>query len=114
MATKQEKAFAKALRPSVTELVDAYAKARAAKTAAEKEESLLRKQLVDQFTARGTNRLEGAEFEVTRSFSSRELLDGDAVRSILTPAQIEAVTKTIPVANFSVAKLDELIIRSAA
>jgi hypothetical protein len=102
------------LRPTVTKLVDDYAKARAAKTAAEKAESTLRKQLLDQFDARGTNRLEGEIYEITRSGSSREMLDGDAVRLLLTPAQIAAVTKTVPVTNLSVAKLDELIVRSVA
>jgi hypothetical protein len=93
----------------VAELIDAYAVARLAKTAAEKDEARLRKQLLDQFDARGTNRLEGEIYEVTRSFSSREMLDGDAVRALLTPAQIEAVTKTIPVTNLSTIKLNEVV-----
>jgi hypothetical protein len=93
----------------VAELIDAYAQARLAKTAAEKAESVLRKQILDQFEARGTNRLEGDVFEVTRSTSSRDMLDGDAVRRLLTPAQIEAVTKTIPVTNLSVVKLNEVV-----
>lgn len=96
------------------QLVDDYAKARAAKTAAEKAESLLRKQLIDQFDARGTNRLEGATYEVTRSGSSREMLDGDAVRSLLTPEQIKAVTKTVPVTNLSVIELAEVVVRRVA
>jgi hypothetical protein len=93
----------------VAELIDAYAVARLAKTAAEKDEARLRKQILDQFDARGVNRLEGNVYEVTRSFSSRELLDGEAVRKLLTPAQIEAVTKTIPVTNLSPIKLNEVV-----
>jgi hypothetical protein len=93
----------------VAELIDAYAEARLAKTAAEKEETRLRKQILDQFEARGTNRLEGNVYEVTRSFSSREMLDGDAVRALLTADQIKAVTKTIPVTNLSPIKLNEVV-----
>lgn len=108
------KALARALRPNLKDLVDDYAKARAEKTAAEKAEAALRKQLINQFDARGTNRLEGKVFEITRSPSSREMLDGDAVRLLLTPKQIEAVTKSVPVVNLSIARLDELVIRSVA
>jgi hypothetical protein len=114
MPKDSTKALANALRPNLKELVDNYATARAAKTAAEKAEASLRKQLIDQFDARGTNRLEGKTFEITRSGSSRDMLDGDAVRLLLTPAQIQLVTKTIPVVNLSVARLDELVIRSVA
>jgi citrate lyase synthetase len=98
----------------VAALVDEYAKARLAKTAAEKEEARLRKQLLDQFEARGQNRLEGEVFEVTRSTSSRDMLDGDSVRRLLTPAQIEAVTKTVPVTNLSVVRLNEVVMVRAA
>jgi hypothetical protein len=98
----------------VAELIDAYAVARLAKTAAEKDEARLRKQILDQFDARGVNRLEGEIYEVTRSFSSREMLDGDAVRALLTADQIKAVTKTIPVTNLSPIKLNEVVVVRAA
>lgn len=114
MPKDSTQALAKALRPNLKKLVDDYAKARAENTAAEKAEKALRKQLIDQFDARRTNRLEGDVFEVTRSASSRDMLDGDAVRLLLTPQQIEAVTKSIPVTNLSVVRLNELVVRSVA
>lgn len=114
MPKDSTKALANALRPNLKDLVDNYATARAAKTAAEKTETALRKQLIDQFDARKTNRLEGAAFEITRSHASRDMLDGDAVRLLLTPAQIQLVTKTVPVVNLSVVRLDEIVVRSVA
>lgn len=111
---KDIKALAEALRPDLKTLVDDYAKARLIKTAAEKDEARLRKQVIDQLDARGGNRIAGKVYEITRSTSSREMLDGDAVRALLTPKQIEAVTKSVAVTNLSVAKLDEVVVRSVA
>ena len=103
--SKQDKASKNAL----LDLVDSYAKARAEAKAAEKLEQALREQVVAQFEARGVNALSGHAYDVFRTVSVRETLDSKAVRLLLTPAQIEAVTKRSSVQTLSVTARGEVV-----
>lgn len=79
-------------------LADRYAEAKAR---AEEAEALL-KVIRDEILATGVERLDGEFASVTVALSERASLDAASVKKLLTPEQVQAVTKTTLVTTLRV------------
>ena len=87
---------------SASELADAYAKARAAKSAAERLEKDLRKQVLNRLDVLGVDTLAGDEAVIDRTQSGRWLLDDEKLLKLISPVQLEACKAEVPVITLTV------------
>jgi hypothetical protein len=102
IAAKRQTAEVRKLHLSPADLADRYARARSDKSAAEKVEKDLRRQVLNRLDVLGVEALVGAEAVIERSVTGRWLLDEAKLLRLLSAEQIESCRSEIAVTNLTI------------